>query len=288
MRNYLILLFLFLSQCVLANPIHNVRALQEGQNIVLLYDLNQDIDVSSVIIDVNGKTRRIPAKFLSGDICKIITKGTDKRIIYNLLADYTEGLQADDISFIIDASHEFVDLGLSVKWATCNVGASKPEEYGYYFAWGETDPKTTYTWSTYKYCKGMYATLTKYCTSRSYGSLDNKNQLELSDDAARTNWGGDWRMPTYEEQEELRKKCIWEWTTQNGVNGYLVKSKLNDNSIFLPAAGYRYAKSLREKGKLCFFWSSSLFYDNHAWYLTSKSMSNEYRYYGFCVRPVCM
>lgn len=289
---YILYLLIFFPLYLIANPIRNVRASQEGQNIVLLYDLEQDIEVSTVIIDINGTTRRIPATFLMGDIGKTVIKGNDKRIVYNLLADYIEGLQADNISFIIDASHEFVDLGLSVKWATCNVGASKPEECGDYFAWGETTPKTNYSWSTYRYCKGVYATITKYCTSRSYGSIDRLTQLELSDDAAHVNWGRDWRMPTYEEQKELRNKCIWKWTTQNGVNGYQVISKLNGNSIFLPATGYRYANSVRRKGKLCFLWSSSLFYDQYAFCLTSptvvEKVFNNYRYYGLCVRPVCL
>ena len=86
--------------------------------------------------------------------------------------------------------YEYVDLGLSVKWATCNVGADSPEDYGDYFAWGETEPKSTYYWSTYKWYRGDYDNLTKYCTSSSYGTVDNKKQLDLSDDAARANWGG--------------------------------------------------------------------------------------------------
>ena len=156
-------------------------------------------------------------------------------------------------------NHEYVDLGLSVKWATCNVGASKPEEYGDYFAWGETQPKSTYNWSTYKYCNGSYNTLTKYNNSSSYGTVDNKTQLELSDDAARANWGGSWRMPTRAEQGELRENCTWTWTTQNGVNGYKVTSKKNGNSIFLPAAGYRDVSSLSNAGSYGDYWSSSLF-----------------------------
>ena len=156
-------------------------------------------------------------------------------------------------------NHEYVDLGLSVKWATCNVGASKPEEYGDYFAWGETQPKSTYNWSTYKYCNGSYNTLTKYNNSSSYGTVDNKTKLELSDDAARANWGGSWRMPTRAEQGELRENCTWTWTTQNGVNGYKVTSKKNGNSIFLPAAGYRDVSSLSNAGSYGDYWSSSLF-----------------------------
>ena len=134
--------------------------------------------------------------------------------------------------------HEYVDLGLpsGLKWATCNVGATAPEEYGDYFAWGETETKATYDLSNYKWCNGTYESMTKYCTNSEYGIVDNKTTLELSDDAARVNWGGSWRMPTKAEQDELRNtdNCTWEWTTQNGVNGYKVTSKKNGNSIFLP------------------------------------------------------
>ena len=192
----------------------------------------------------------------------------------------------------------WVDLGLSVKWATCNVGASKPEEYGDYFAWGETKPKDYYEWSTYKWRNGSSSslTITKYCTDSYYGTVDNKTQLELSDDAARANWGGVWRMPTYEEQDELLKNCTWTWTTQNGVKGYKVTSKKSgytNKSIFLPAAGYRYETSLFDAGSDGRYWSSSLYTVNPGIaYLLGFNSSHVdrhrfSRYYGFSVRPVC-
>ena len=192
--------------------------------------------------------------------------------------------------------HEYVDLGLSVKWATCNVGATKPEEYGDYFAWGETQPKSNYDWSTYKYCNGSYNTLTKYNNSSSYGTVDNKTTLDLSDDAARANWGGSWRMPTDAELTELREQCTWTWTTQNGVYGYKVTSKKSgytNKSIFLPAAGYRYDSSRYYAGSSGYYWSSSLYTDNpnRAWdvYFSSDSVYRNYNFrsYGFSVRPVC-
>ena len=173
--------------------------------------------------------------------------------------------------------YEWVDLGLSVKWATCNVGASKPEEYGDYFAWGEVEPKDYYDWSTYKWCNGSYYTQTKYNTNSSYGTVDNKTQLELSDDAARANWGGSWRMPTTEEQQELINKCTWEWTSQNGVFGRKVIG-LNGKSIFLPAAGFR---------------GSSLYTGSpdYAYYLVFNSSGAGWEYSnrlcGSSVRPVC-
>lgn len=141
--------------------------------------------------------------------------------------------------------HGYVDLGLSVKWATCNVGANTPEEFGDYFAWGETQPKEVYNDSTYKYYKHNgynsvgYAEykVTKYCTDSDYGTVDNKTVLDLEDDAAHVNWGGAWRMPTMEEQQELRDNCTWICTVQNGIIGHIAKSEINGNSIFLPLTG---------------------------------------------------
>ena len=157
--------------------------------------------------------------------------------------------------------HEYVDLGLpsGLKWATCNVGATTPEEYGSYFAWGETETKATYDVSNYKWCNGTLDSITKYCTDSEYGIVDNKTMLELSDDAARVNWGGSWRMPTKAEQEELMDtdNCTWEWTTQNEVNGYKVTSKKNGNSIFLPAAGLIVQNRLVYADTKGYLWSSS-------------------------------
>ena len=189
-------------------------------------------------------------------------------------------------------THEYVDLGLSVKWATMNVGATSPEDYGDYFAWGETTPKSTYDWSTYKWCNGSYDTQTKYCTDLDYGTVDNKTILELSDDAANANWGGDWRMPTREEQDELRTECTWTWTTQNGVKGYKVTSKTNGNSIFLPAAGYRSGSDLYDAGSYGGYWSGSLntYYSGNAFGLYFGSNYVDWygsgRYSGLSVRPV--
>ena len=194
---------------------------------------------------------------------------------------------------------EAVDLGLSVKWATFNVGASKPEEYGCYYAWGETGPKTDYSWSTYKYCNGSSSTLTKYCYNSSYGNngfTDTKTTLDPDDDVAHVKWGGDWRMPTIDEFTELRNNCTWTWITLNGVNGYIVtsnKSGYTDRSIFLPAAGYRYGTSLYGVGSYDFYWSSSLGTGrpHDAWYVYFSSGNlntiSINRYNGQSVRPVC-
>ena len=189
--------------------------------------------------------------------------------------------------------HAYVDLGLpsGLKWATCNVGATKPEEYGDYFAWGETTPKTTYDWSTYKWCNGSYDTMTKYCTDSDYGTVDNKTVLDPEDDAASVNMGGSWRMPTRAEQDELLTECTWTWTTLNGVNGCNVEGP-NGNSIFLPAAGYRSSSDLSRAGSSGYYWSSSLTTDNsyNAFDLYFNSgdvyWNYDYRYYGQSVRGV--
>ena len=192
------------------------------------------------------------------------------------------------------AGHEWVDLGLSVKWATCNVGASSPEGYGSYFAWGETSPKSEYTWANLKYCNDTAGdSFSKYNQNQD-GTKDNKTVLDLSDDAARANWGGSWRMPTIAEFQELIDKCTWTWTTVNGKNGYKVVSKSNGNSIFLPAAGCRDGTNLDRAGSDGYYWSSSLFEsssnsarylyfysDEHFTYKFSRS-----RIYGLSVRPV--
>ena len=261
-KYYILLILSVFSLSMLAQNVTNVRGMQEGQNIVLLYDLQVDTRISQVYVEIDGKSRLIPNACLSGDVNRIVAKGQNRRIVYDVLADYTNGLKADRIAFVINpessGTHEYVDLGLSVKWATCNVGASKPEDYGDYFAWGETKPKTTYNWSTYKWCNGSSFSMTKYNNSSSYGSVDDKTTLELRDDAARANWGGSWRMPTKAERDELREQCTWTWTTQNGVKGYQVTSKKNGNSIFLPAAGYRRGSSLSGAGSYGDYWSSSL------------------------------
>ena len=194
-------------------------------------------------------------------------------------------------------NHEYVDLGLSVKWATCNVGATKPEEYGDYFAWGETQPKDYYSWSTYKWCNGSYDTQTKYCTKSGYGTVDNKTTLEAADDAARANWGGSWRMPTRNELIELLNQCTWTWTTQNGVYGYKVTSKKSgytNKSIFLPAAGRCIDSSLDAAGIYGDYWSSTLSNENPFncayvlhFYTGTVVTGMLGRCLGSSVRPVC-
>ena len=195
-----------------------------------------------------------------------------------------------------DGNHEWVDLGLpsGTLWATCNVGASSPEEYGDYFAWGETTPKDYYDWSTYKWCNGSNTTMTKYCTNSSYGYngfVDNKAELDPEDDAAYVNWGASWRMPTTEQQRELYEKCSSVWTTQNGVNGRLFIGP-NGNTLFLPAAGDRWYDSLYYAGSWGYYWSRTLYggRPGYAYYLAFYSDLVSWYYdgrgSGFTVRAV--
>ena len=186
-----------------------------------------------------------------------------------------------------------VDLGLSVKWACCNVGATKPEEYGGYYAWGEPEEKSDYDWDTYKWCKGNWYTMTKYCTDSDEDHVDNKTVLDPEDDVAHVKWGGSWRMPTLEELKELLYECTWKRTELNGVNGYRVTGP-NGNSIFLPEAGYRYGTELYGGGEHGFYWSSSLndYQRYYAYYLRFffddiHLCASHYRFCGLSVRPVC-
>ena len=197
---------------------------------------------------------------------------------------------------------EAVDLGLpsGTKWANMNVGAEKPEDYGLFFAWGETvgygsdtSDGHSFDWASYKWCNGSYDTMTKYCTSSSYGTVDNKTVLDLEDDAARANWGGQWVMPTYEEMRELLDNTTSEWTTINGINGRKFTSNTNGNSIFLPAAGDRSGSSLGFQSSLGYYWSSTVYpsYSRNARNLhfgSGYAYTNDYgyRYLGFSVRPV--
>jgi hypothetical protein len=175
--------------------------------------------------------------------------------------------------------HEWVDLGLSVKWATCNIGALSPSDYGGYFAWGEIAAKSNYTVDNSK--------------------TSNKNLCDFSGDkkfdAARANWGGEWRIPTDEEYGELIKNCSWTWTTQNGHAGFKVTSKTNGESIFLPAAGCRDGDALYDAGVYGQYWCSTPeIFDDNTFSLAGALCfgTNDYnmylcaRYFGHTIRPV--
>ena len=161
--------------------------------------------------------------------------------------------------------YEYVDLGLSVKWAKCNVGAEKETDYGYYFQWGDIKDKSDSkcSWDSYKYCNWSYDRLTKYNTFPLYGEKpDNKTSLDLEDDAARAHMGGDWRMPTQTEIQELLENTENEWVEDyNGteINGMKFTSKTDKSKyIFIPASGFYSGFSFNNQGHFGSVWASSL------------------------------
>ena len=195
-----------------------------------------------------------------------------------------------------DCDYDYVDLGLpsGTLWATCNVGANLPEEYGDYFAWGETEMKTIYTFETYKYCNGNQISITKYCNNPNYGYngyTDALTALESEDDAAMINWCDDWCMPTVEQYRELLENTESIWTTINDVSGRLFTAS-NGNAIFLPAAGFLTRDiEAQDAGIKGYYWSKSLFTDpDGAWkfgfYGGDCELVGHNRADGFSIRPV--
>ena len=280
-------------------PLNNLKFVKDGKELQYKYTIEVSFDGELYYEDVEEAST---ADEISKRIAVVLvldcstSMGDAFAPMKAAAIDFIKTMEKMEIEDDSDLNiHEYVDLGLSVKWATCNVGATKPEEYGDYFAWGETQPKSNYDWSTYKWCNGNNTTLTKYNTSSSYGTVDNKTTLEAADDAARANWGGSWRMPTDAELTELREQCTWTWTTQNGVEGYKVVSKTNGNSIFLPARHVDIGDCLDCIDVLGNYWSSSLYMGspNCAYELYFDPRGGvmldpvNLRYYGQSVRPVC-
>lgn len=196
-----------------------------------------------------------------------------------------------------------VDVGLSGLWADRNVGADSPSDYGDYYAWGEISVKANYSWITYKWCKsnGSNTRLTKYNTDSSYGIVDNKTKLEAADDVAHVKLGGNWRMPTKSELQELiatkdNPNYKWEWKVFDGHNGWEITYLNNNNSIFLPAAGFSSGADHDDVGSSGSYWSSSYSedYPNDAGYIFFDSEEvfscDFYLYGGRCngrsIRPV--
>ena len=192
-----------------------------------------------------------------------------------------------------DANHEAVDLGLSVKWATCNVGANSPEEFGGYYAWGETEVKSNYSLETYKYYLGDLNGDGETRENEEYINIGS-GISGTSYDVAHVKWGDGWRMPTMEECEELCRNCSWEWTEVNGVSGQKVTGP-NGNSIFLPAAGGYDETGHYGQGLGGEYWAGTLavYANRAAWLLSFNKKSHGWDYFnaslrdnGYTVRPV--
>lgn len=231
-------------------------------------------------------------------VCGTIVLNAQNRIVQimkdgNVLHEYP--VEQIDSIIIVEKTNdtpldiEAVDLGLSVKWASCNVGATSPEEYGGYYAWGETEEKDDYTPFTYKYYLGDLNGNGYHYDSEEYLSI-GVNICGTSYDVAHVKWGGNWRMPTREEFEELCEKCIWEWTVINGVNGKKATGP-NGNSIFIPVAGHRLGLDLISCGVYGYYWSGTL--SGEAYYAFGPVFeapgwvwSGGYRDIGKNIRPV--
>ena len=222
---------------------------------------------------------------------KVIVKLNDQTIKYKVS-------EVEYVAFEEAVEYQYVDLGLpsGTLWATTNIGANSPEEFGDFIAWGELSPKPmqNYTWEFYKYCEGSQSTLTKYCSDSSLGFngfTDDKTELLPEDDAANYNWDENWQMPSKEQFEELFNSdyTTTSWTEVNGVTGKKITSNFNDESIFLPATGIYNGSYVGTQGA---YWSRSLFTGNNtgAYYLNfswnSYYMGGRVRSNGVAVRPV--
>ena len=284
-------------------PIQPVESITLSQTSLALQLDSDPVRLTATIVPADADNTSVTWESSDEDVVTISSRGTVEAVGEGTATITCTALDGFGASATCEVTvgkttppvpvpvHEYVDLGLSVKWATMNIGANAPEEYGDYFAWGETAPKTDYSLSNYKWHNGKV--YTKYCTSSDYGTIDNKTVLDLSDDAANVNWGGTWRMPTRAEQDELHDNCIWTWTTQNGVNGYKVTSKTNGKSIFLPAAGHFFNDKNPDAGNAGDYRSSSidLKYGSFAYLLHFESdfsiRSSNVRATGYSVRAVC-
>lgn len=202
-----------------------------------------------------------------------------------------------DSSYGLIDEHSFIDLGLpsGTRWATTNLGASISDEYGQYYAWGETNTKENYSWNTYKHSDGTANSLTKYCNAASKGTRDNLMQLQSADDAVVGEWGDEWCTPTRKQFEELYNSVYttWIWEEHNGIYGYKVTSKMNGNSIFLPAAGYRNQEDLYSSDFGGYYSTKDLYEEDascdwivHFGRYKMCEINKTYRAYGQSVRPV--
>lgn len=301
-------------------------------NNVVTTDKDQVITVYAIVAPANLSTDNIKVTVHGTGQATYVQTVTGKNFVarsaYNIAIDnFPSGTNAsgEDVNWEDTPAFvpEAVDLGLSVKWASCNIGATTPEGYGDYFAWGATTPfyesgyaqenpqkhwkagkSDGYVWNNTPYqtvkdfIPGGSRRWAKYLGSTTSYEKDPsatdadalKFVLDPEDDAAHVNWGGSWRMPTYDEQEELRTKCTWTWTTQNRVSGCKVTGP-NGNFIFLPAAGLRFADELSNVSYNGYYWSSRLCDPTNAFHLYVSEnyvqMLHGGRVYGLSVRAVC-
>lgn len=218
-----------------------------------------------------------------GEVSAFVASEVDS-ISFTAPSDYL--IEPNDID-----SFEYVDMGLSVRWGTCNVGAASPEEYGYYFAWGEVETKEYYQLNNYRWASSVSGMILKYCTNSFLGNVDNKTQLEPEDDAAHVICEDMWRIPTEYEFNELIDNCSITWTSSNGVYGLEFVSNKNGNSIFIPAAGYYYDVE-KDASSFGYYWTSTLDINDStkakqfAFNEDGHILSSSTRFFGQTIRPV--
>lgn len=251
-------------------------------SLLLMPQLAEDIDLSDILKGLSyvGELDNTQVYHNNSKNVLACTYEADKNNSKYQAIGFTPIFPTADSFFGEENGHEYVDLGLSVKWATCNIGASKPEEYGGYYAWGETETKYNYYWTDY-----------------AYGNDENNCQNIGNDiagtkyDVAHVKWGGSWCMPSEKQFQELADNCRWIWTVRNGVNGHFVTGP-NGASIFLPAAGHRWFEKLIDTNE-GLYWSSSLFSDkegkaSYFYFSLAIHESGTFdRCAGFSVRAVC-
>ena len=265
--------------------------------------LGETRELTATVLPDDANNKAVTWKSSNSDVATVDGKGlvtaiADGNCTITCTAKDGSGVKAN--CEVKVSSHEYVDLGLpsGTLWATCNVGANSPEEYGDYFAWGETEPKEDYSLNTYKFYDTTYQIYTKYCTDSTYGTIDNKTELEPEDDAATVNWGSDWQIPSKEQLEELinTEYTTRSKTTLNGVDGMMIVSNINGKRIFIPYAGSRNGTEFHRVGGVNFCWSRTLgdYGIAYAYHLYGgsyvKSVDNgvtrPYRNWGHSIRPV--
>jgi hypothetical protein len=265
--------------------------------------------VLSAVFPDSGNIRRISQFWVMRDSVKSSNLAVDTNGNYHLLWDAKADL--GEVRYTNMVVRVIIDRG-NVQlweggpyWATTNIGAEKPEDYGYYFWWGDRVgyKRENDKWITsYGLNSGFSFTESNTPTlNKSVSTLQSEDWITADGvlapwyDAAHVHWDGDWRMPTTQEFDDLNSKCDWTWTTLNGVNGYVVRGKgdYSSASIFLPCAGYGRRTSLYYAGSLGYYWSSDPnSYDGYgAWYFGFRSDSHftysfSYRYCGQSVRPL--
>ncbi len=300
----------------------SAAAMAQSVTTFSIYDVDQkgDINVADVIQVVDKVVKNMaPAQtpqYVTAEDLAVLLQGiqSDLALIKEKLGIASgEGGFEDEGGDDPYNGHEYVDLGVVVDgkpvyWATTNIGAELPADYGLYFAWGETlgynedtSDNHLFDWTSYSsdLCGGAYNKMKKYCTDSDYGNVDNKTVLDPEDDAAHVNWQGAWRMPTKEEQDALREQCTWTWTTMTNtegesINGYKVSNKADSSKfIFLPTTGFRYESGLFDTSH-GIYWSSSLHSNNSSYAYGLFFTTGGYvdwcgtdRFYGHSIRPVC-